>query len=61
MGNMLKITPIIAIACIFTLELFSLSKGIDGKILALSVSAISGLGGFAVGRLLKKKGGGRNG
>lgn len=46
---------IIAIASIVGLEFYALSKGINGKGLALSIACISGLVGFNVGRYILRR------
>lgn len=43
-------------AVIGILEGYALSKGIDGHCLAISLAAISGLGGFAIGNQRGKNG-----
>jgi len=46
------IEAIAAIAGITILELTAIRKGINGKCLALSIAAISGLGGYFVGKVI---------
>jgi len=48
MAKMKAISPIIAIICITAIELVALFKGIDGKLLALAIAAISGLAGYKI-------------
>lgn len=45
---------IIAILCIFVLEIIALEKHVDGIALSVSIGAIAGLGGYSVGEIIKK-------
>lgn len=45
---------IVSMLCITALASIALLKGMDGLLLAGAVSALAGLGGFAVGRTTKK-------
>ena len=45
---------VFAIVCIATIEVVALIKGVNGAWLALSIAAISGLGGFELG--IRRKG-----
>jgi len=45
---------IYAICSIFILEIFALMKGIDGKVLALSIAALAGLAGWVMPSPIKK-------
>jgi len=46
------VTPILAILAIVGLEALALHKGMHGTSLAISIGAISGLGGYTVKRLI---------
>ncbi|RLJ01537.1 MAG: hypothetical protein DRP08_05400 [Candidatus Aenigmatarchaeota archaeon] len=50
------ITAVFAIAGIVVLELYALSKGLDGKLFGLVIAAIAGLGGYSLGAMIKKNG-----
>lgn len=45
---------IFAIVVIAVLELYALSKGINGKCLTMSIAAIAGVGGFTLRGVLPK-------
>jgi len=44
----------LAIVCIVVLDVYALSKGINGVIMSLSVTAIAGLGGYEI-RVVRDK------
>ena len=46
---------ILAIICITALEIVALIKDIDGVLLAASIAAIAGLGGYQIGYRRRKK------
>jgi len=45
---------ILAISGIVFLEYQALQMGIDGKVLAIAITLISGIGGFEIGKFQKK-------
>jgi len=47
------ILPLVAMVFIFCLESYAISKGIDGKILTLSIGCLSGLGGYTLSQAIK--------
>jgi hypothetical protein len=47
----------VAISAITTIELYALSKGVDGVALAATISAIAGIGGWLIPAPWRKKGG----
>lgn len=55
------LTPIIAILSIVALEMYALSQGINGVLLAGSIAVIAGLGGYTTktlkDKVIKGKGG----
>ena len=51
------LVPLCAIAAIFSLETIALRRGINGRVLTLSVACIAGLGGFGVSELINIIGG----
>ena len=46
---------LLAIAGIVFLEFQALKMGINGKVLAIAVTLIAGIGGFEIGKFTKKK------
>lgn len=44
---------IVAIICLTAIEITALIMGINGALLGLALAAISGLGGFAIGKAKK--------
>lgn len=52
--------PIICAALIFMLEIYAISKGMNGIALSLAVAAISGLGGFSLKSVLGRNNANRN-
>jgi hypothetical protein len=46
----------IAVIALTTLELYALSKGIDGTLLRIIIVTIAGLAGFSVSELFKRGG-----
>ena len=45
-------TTVVAILVIAGLSMFAMHKGIDGKVLAVTIAAIAGLGGYGVKEFL---------
>jgi len=52
--QMRLLVPLTAILCLTLLEVVALLKGIDGKVLVLTVSGIAGVGGFSLSRVLQR-------
>lgn len=50
------LVSIFAITAIVVLELYALSKGIDGKLFGLVIAAIAGLGGYTLSSLVRQNG-----
>jgi len=46
--------PVVSILCITGTELFALSQGVNGIALTASIAAVSGLGGFGLGKVWSK-------
>lgn len=46
------ICALVAMAAITTLELYALHKGINGRLMCLTVAVIAGLGGFLCGNMI---------
>ena len=55
----MKITVIVAILAILSLEIFAISQGIDGAALGIAVAAIAGLGGWQAKKIKDKLKGGK--
>ena len=51
----MKWTPIVAMICIAGLVAFALSKGIDGAIFGIAITALAGLGGYELKVLQEKR------
>lgn len=47
--------PICAVAGITVIDVTALLCGIDGVLMGLSVTALSGLGGFKIGKIYERK------
>jgi len=45
--------PIVAMVLIYFLECYAISKGIDGRVLTLSIGAIAGLGGYQLSNFIR--------
>ena len=45
-----SIKACVAMVCVTALEIYALSRGIDGTALAAAVAVIAGLGGYVVGK-----------
>ena len=56
----MKWTPIVAIICLFGLEVVALLKGVDGVLLGIVVAAIAGLGGYKTKAVIDKARGGKH-
>ena len=52
---MSQIVGILAIAGIVFLEFRALQLGINGKVLAIAVTLIAGIGGFEIGKFTKNR------
>lgn len=46
--------PVTAMICIAGLEIYALSQGINGTILAGTIGILAGLGGFIIGKKTSK-------
>ena len=56
MSKILKsLTPCLAILSIAGLEFYAISQGINGVLLAGSIAAISGIGGYQIKKITEKK------
>ncbi|GAI84849.1 unnamed protein product [marine sediment metagenome] len=51
----MKWTIIVALLCITGLEAFALSRGIDGAIFGIAITALAGLGGYEIKALIDKQ------
>jgi hypothetical protein len=50
-----SLIPLAAILCVTVIEAIALAQGIDGTMLAMSIGAISGLGGYHIRNLIIRK------
>ena len=45
----------VAMGCVTIIEVYAISQGIDGTALAAVVAALTGLGGYAIGKKKKEE------
>lgn len=50
----MKLTPILAILCITTIEVVAISQGINGALIGIAIAALAGLGGWEA-KVIKDK------
>jgi len=55
----MKWTPVVAMVCIAGLEVFAMSKGVNGATFGLVIAALAGLGGYQVKAIKDKMKGGK--
>jgi len=53
--KMKYISPVIACICLTVIELYALSKNIDGTVLTFTVAAISGIAGYEIRNIRTEK------
>ena len=49
------IVPLAAVICIAVIEAIALAQGIDGTMLAMSIGAIAGLGGYHIRKIIRRE------